>query len=138
MDIQVETNLGVFAARTLIEEAKREDAPPELRIIASGVAKLIKDEEKKACNLINRSHKSSGWWSRARCDIAHKLTSGELHHGHRINMKMARDLGIRVEPMIPGTGIVYDLINKRREQLRRLRELESHVTFVQVGPPAGS
>jgi hypothetical protein len=32
-------------------------------------------------------------------------------------------------------GVVYDFINKRRQQLRQLRELESQVTFVQM-PPA--
>jgi hypothetical protein len=134
MDIQIETNLGVFAARTLIEQARRDDAPPDLRIVAATAEKLIRDEEKKACALINRCHKKAGWWGSAKCEIAQKLTSGELHHGHRIGMKQAKEMGMRVEPGVP--GIVYDFINRRREQLRKLRELEYQVTFVQVNQPA--
>jgi ClpP class serine protease len=133
MDIQIETNLGVFAARTLIEQAKRDDAPPDLRIVAATAEKLIRDEEKKACALINRCHKGGAWWGRGKCELAQKLTSGELHHGHRIGMKQAKDLGIRVEGGMP--GVVYDFINRRREQLRKLRELEYQVTFVQVSQP---
>jgi hypothetical protein len=136
MDIQIETDLGVFAARTLIEQARRDDAPPDLRIIASTAEKLIRDEEQKACELINRCHRG-GWWGRAKCDLAQKLTSGELHHGHRIGLKQAKEFGIKAEPMMPGAGVIYEFINKRREQLRRLRELETQVTFVQVGQSAG-
>ncbi len=134
-DIQL-GDTGV-SARTVIQLAKQlgNQASESLQIAAIEAEKFLRDRTQRACTLINRRHKG-GWWNRDRCALARTLTSGDLSHSHRIGYREARHLGIRVLRKMPRE--VEQFVNKRREQLHLLHELDSQITFVQVNAPSKS
>jgi hypothetical protein len=113
-------------ALDIIQTAREEGdaASEQLKFAAREVRRVLKEESKKACRLINRRHK--GFFGG--CSLAQNLTSGERYHGARITYAEARKLKIKVSDKLP--KVLYEFIAKRRPQLRRLQELESAVKVI--------
>jgi hypothetical protein len=136
-------NLGPYdlffngvSARDLVHMAKRlgERAPLGLQIEAQAAEKALTDEARKTCARISRAHKGIFGWRG--CSLAEKLTRGDLYHGERILFRQAQRLGIKAQQGIPKS--LYSFISERREQLRKLRELEEQLTLVQHQAASGA
>lgn len=109
-------------ARDLIRLAEElgDKAPPGLRLDAIEATRALKEEARKVCKVINRTHKGFLGWRG--CELANKLTSGDFPHSFGISFKQARKLHMNVRKSVPKS--VYVLLNARMEQLARLRELQ--------------
>lgn len=97
-----------------------DNAPAGLRLDAIDAKRWAKEQTKKACDAINRAHKGLLGWRG--CELARKLTSGDIPHGQGISLKQARKLHIKARKGVPKS--VYALLSARMEQLARLRELQ--------------
>ena len=125
----VDMQLAGWPARDWIQLAKErgDKASEEVLMLAKTAERLLKDETRKVCELINRRHK--GWFGWRGCSLARELTSGDRFHGEIIRYSQAKRLGINASNRLP--RILYEFISMRREQLRLLRELEEQISLVQ-------
>jgi len=125
----IDLRLGYGSARDIMKIAEElgDGAPPEIRLAALEAKKELRDEVKKACELISPAHKGFLGWRG--CTLAKTLTSGEMPHGRLIDYREAKRLGINVYSRMPKS--IYELISIRSMQLKRLRELPPHATFIE-------
>jgi ClpP class serine protease len=118
---------GIPARDLLQLEMERGDkASEELKLDVKNVRRVLDQEARNACAHIHRRHK--GFWGG--CELADKLTNGERYHGSRITFKEARRLGIKVKRKLP--AVLYELVGKRRAQLKELQKMEQALRIVQA------
>ncbi len=88
-------------------------------------ARRLKRDVKAACHRINPNHKRRtgflGLFGERSCELSEKLNTGHMDHSHRITVKEAMSLGIRVRAGCPKD--VFALVDTRRAQLKRMRIL---------------
>jgi membrane-bound ClpP family serine protease len=130
LDLQMRTADYQVSARHLIEIAEQlgDDADVGLKIAAREARLALDSHAKDVCAVVNRAHK--GFMGRRGCDLANKLTKGDMLHSRGINLSVAKKLRVNVTPDMPKS--VYALINTRLTQLRRLRELQREQHFVET------
>ena len=118
----IDLKLGDWSARDLVRTAEElgESASEELRLLAKNATKALKDETRRVCRLINRAHKGLLGWRR--CALAKALTSGDMPHEQGIQFRLAKKLHMNVRQGVPKS--LYAILNLRREQLVRLREIQ--------------
>jgi ATP-dependent protease ClpP protease subunit len=105
-------------------EEQGDNASEQLKLAAKDAARVLNEESKRVCALINGRHKP--WFSG--CSLANTLTSSERFHGARITYKEAKSLRIRVGRKFPKS--LYAFVTARREQLKKLHELNSTIRII--------
>lgn len=135
LDIQIRGPSFSGSARHIIEIAEKlgDDADIELQVAAKEAKLTLENHAKNVCAVMNRAHKGLFGWRG--CELANTLTKGDMQHSEAINFAMAKRLHMRVARDIPKA--VYALISVRLAQLRRLRELQKQVHYVEDQAAAG-